>query len=81
MPAPIALFARARAIIHVQVTGLHREKDRLWEIAGLRVEGDALTRRNSWLLNPGQALPMSVSRRGGVLIISPPGHGRAGGLG
>lgn len=67
MPAPIALFSRALAIIHVQVTGLHPEKDSLWEIAVLRVEGGAVVKRHSWLLNPGQALPMSVSRRCGVL--------------
>jgi DNA polymerase-3 subunit epsilon len=62
-----SLFASALAIIDVQITGLHPDKDCIWEVAVLQVDGGSVVARHVWLLNPACGLPASVSRVSGVL--------------
>lgn len=67
MTAAVSLFARALAIIDVQVTGLHPDKDSIWEVAVLHVEGGLVVARHVWLLKPAYGLPAGVSHISGVL--------------
>lgn len=67
MASAASLFSRALAIIDVQITGLHPDKDCIWEIALLQIDGGSVVARHTWLLNPACGLPSSVSRVSGVL--------------
>ena len=67
MTAAASWFTRALAIIDVQVTGLHPDKDCIWEVAVLQVDDGLVTARHVWLINPVCGLPASVSRASGVL--------------
>lgn len=67
MTAAASWFTRALAIIDVQVTGLHPDKDCIWEVALLQVDDAVVTARHVWLINPACGLPVSVSRASGVL--------------
>ena len=65
--AAASLFTRALAIVDVQITGMHPDKDCIWEVAVLHVDGGSVTARHSWLINPLGGLPARVSRTSGVL--------------
>ncbi|WP_339906931.1 exonuclease domain-containing protein, partial [Pseudomonas guineae] len=67
MTAAASLFTRALAIVDVQITGMHPDKDCIWEVAVLHVDGGSVTARHSWLINPLGGLPARVSRTSGVL--------------
>ncbi len=54
-------------MIDIKTTGLHPLRDGIWEIGLLLVDKDQVVARQHWLLDPGQALPASVSRLCGVL--------------
>jgi len=64
---PTPLLARPLAFIDVQITGMHPDKDCIWEIAVLQVDAGSVVARHSWLLKPACALPRIVSRLSGVL--------------
>src|SRR3989344_2073704 len=64
---PTPLLARPLAVIDVQITGMHPDKDCIWEIAVLQVDAGSVVERHSWLLKPACALPRTVSRLSGVL--------------
>lgn len=65
--AAASLFKRALAIIDVQITGLHPDKDCIWEVAVLHIDNGCVVARHVWLLNPACALPSRISRVSGVL--------------
>lgn len=69
LTAPLTppLLTRPLAIIDVETTGLHPQRDRIWELAVLLVDQGQVSRRLSWLLDPGLSLPAGISALCGVL--------------
>ncbi|HEY6612684.1 MAG TPA: exonuclease domain-containing protein, partial [Pseudomonas sp.] len=67
---------RPLALLDVQTTGLHPQRDGIWEIAVLRVDEGRVSERLSWLLDPGQPLPASVAALSGVLAAELRGQPR-----
>ena len=57
----------ALAVIDIKTTGLHPLRDGIWEVGLLLVDQGEVVERRHWLLDPGQPLPVSVSRLCGVL--------------
>ncbi len=65
-PLPAAL-RRPLAVLDVETTGLHPQRDGIWEVAVLLVDDGRVSARHSWLLDPGQPLPGAIAALGGVL--------------
>lgn len=62
-----AALERPLAVLAVQSTGLHPQRDGIWEVAVLLVDEGRVSARLGWLLDPGQPLPAPVVALGGVL--------------
>lgn len=62
-----AALSRPLAVLAVQASGLHPQRDGIWEVAVLLVDQGRVSGRHSWLLDPGQSLPAPVVALGGVL--------------
>lgn len=71
-----AALQRPLALLDVQATGLHPQRDGIWEIAVLLVDEGRVSERLSWLLDPGQPLPASVVALSGVLAAELHGQPR-----
>lgn len=55
------------AVLDIETTGLHPQRDAIWEIAVLLIDAGQVSARRSWLLDPGQPLPATVAALGGIL--------------
>lgn len=62
-----AALSRPLAVLAVQSTGLHPQRDGIWEVAVLLVDQGRVSGRLGWLLDPGQPLTAGVAAPGGVL--------------
>lgn len=62
-----AALQRPLAVLDVETTGLHPQRDGIWEIAVLLVDAGRVSGRLSWLLDPGQPLPGAIAALSGVL--------------
>jgi len=62
-----AALQRPLAVLDIETTGLHPQRDAIWEIAVLLIDAGQVSARRSWLLDPGQPLPATVAALGGIL--------------
>ena len=60
-------------VVDTETTGLHPARDRLIEIAAVRIAGGAATERFNELVNPQRAIPGSITRLTGITneMVSP----------